>query len=84
MSRKRKTEIMIEIDRTILYTRRCARERQWCEGCAAKVEMITAFEAAQLAGVSAYTICSKAEQGQVHSTFTSEGLLLLCLNSLPR
>ena len=73
---------MIEIDRTIICTRRYARETHWCEGCAAEVEMITAFEAARFARVSSYTIFSKAEEGEIHSTVTPDGVLLLCINSL--
>ena len=73
---------MIEIDRTILYTRRYARATQWCERCGAEVEMITAFEAAQLARVSSHTIFLRAEEGVIHSAITPEGVLLLCLNSL--
>lgn len=73
---------MIEIDRTIVYGRRYAKQTQWCDGCAAEVEMITAFEAARLAGVSSYTIFSKAEEGEIHSTVTPDGVLLLCINSL--
>jgi hypothetical protein len=82
MNRKRRAEIMIEIDRTIVYTRRYPRQARWCEGCAAEVEMVTAFEAAQLARVSSFTLFSKAEGGEIHSTVTPEGVLLLCLNSL--
>jgi hypothetical protein len=82
MTRKRRAEIMIEIDRTIVYGRGYARQNHWCDGCAAEVEMITAFEAARFAGVSSYTIFSKAEEGEIHSTVTPDGVLLLCINSL--
>jgi hypothetical protein len=82
MHRRRRAEIMIEIDRTIVYTRRYARQPHWCESCAAEVEMITAFEAARLAGMSSYTIFARAEAGEIHSTVTAEGVLLLCIESL--
>jgi hypothetical protein len=82
MRKKRRAEIMIEIDRTIVFTGRYARETRWCEECAAGVEMITAFEAAQLARVSSHTIFKKAEEGEIHSTLTPEGVLLLCVKSL--
>ena len=73
---------MIEIDRTVVFTHRYTRQTRWCKGCAAEVEMITAFEAARLARVSSYTIFAKAAEGEIHSTVTPEGVLLLCLNSL--
>ena len=73
---------MIEIDRTIVYNRNYARETHWCPACAADVEMITAFEAARFARVSSHTIFSKAEEGEIHSVVTPDGVLLLCTNSL--
>jgi hypothetical protein len=82
MSRKRRAEIMIEIDRTIVYNRHYERGTHWCPACAAEVDMITAFEAARLVGVSSHTIFAKAEEGEIHSTVTPDGVLLLCINSL--
>jgi len=82
MKRKRRAEILIEADRTIIYTRRHQARTQWCPSCGAEVEMITAFEAAMLAGVTSYTIYGWAECGEIHSAATPEGVLLVCLNSL--
>jgi hypothetical protein len=82
MHKKRTAEIMIEIDRTIVFAGRYHRETRWCERCVAEVEMITAFEAAQLVRVSSHTIFKKAEEGEIHSTVTQEGVLLLCVRSL--
>lgn len=83
MKRKRIAEIVIEASRTIIYTRRYQARTKWCPSCGAEVEMITAFEAAGLAGVSSYTIYRWAEEGRIHSDATPEGALLVCLNSLP-
>ena len=44
--------------------------------------MITAFEAARVAGVSSATIYGQAEGGEIHSKVTPEGVLLVCLKSL--
>jgi hypothetical protein len=44
--------------------------------------MITVFEAARLARVSAYTINRQAEQGELHVERASSGALLICLASL--
>ena len=82
MHRRRRAEIMIEIDRTIICSRAYTRERQWCEVCTDVVEMITAFEAARLVGLSSHTIFARAEVGDIHSAVTPAGVLLICLNSL--
>jgi hypothetical protein len=82
MMRKRRTEIVIEAERTIIYTTRHQARTQWCPSCNAEVEMVTAFEAARLGGVSSYTIYRWAEDGDIHSGVTPEGVLLVCLKSL--
>ena len=83
MRRKRITEITIEADRTLLVTgRRRRRPTAWCPACNAEVEMLTAFEAAALAGVSSYTIFAWSEADRLHCRLTPEGVLLVCLDSL--
>jgi hypothetical protein len=83
MKRKRRAEIVIEASRTIIYTRRYRARTKWCPSCGAETEMITAFEAAGLAGVSSHTIYRWAEECRIHSEVTPEGVLLVCLYSLP-
>jgi hypothetical protein len=82
MKTRRRTEIVFERERTILYSERYPRQRLWCAQCAADVEMITVFEAARLAGVSTYTIHARANQGELHQWTNTSGVLLVCLNSL--
>lgn len=53
----------------------------WCQDCFAKVSMITAEEAAGLAGVSPRTIHRWVDAAKIHCIETSQGLLI-CLNSL--
>jgi hypothetical protein len=81
MKTRRRTEIVFERERTILYGGRYPRQQLWCTRCAAEVEMITVFEAARLASVSAYTI-NQAEQEGLHVERNSSGVLLVCLASL--
>jgi len=45
--------------------------------------MGTPEEAAMMAGVSWRTISQWVEEGRVHFTETPEGLLLICINSVP-
>jgi excisionase family DNA binding protein len=46
------------------------------------VRMVTADEAANLAGVTTRTVYSWVEQGKVHFTETEERKVLVCVNSL--
>ena len=82
MKTTRRTEIVFERDRTIVYAGRYLQRTAWCEACCAEVQMITVFEAAKLAAVSTYTIHSIVNDGQIHGWTTAEGILLVCLNSL--
>ena len=78
----RRTEIVFERDRTIVYASRYPQRTAWCDQCGAEVQMITVFEAAKLTAVSTYTIHSIVNDGQIHGWTTAEGILLVCLNSL--
>jgi hypothetical protein len=82
MKTRRRTEIIFERDRTIVYAGRYPQRTAWCEECGAEVQMITVFEAAKLAAVSTYTIHSIVKDGQIHGWTTAEGVLLVCLRSL--
>jgi len=54
----------------------------WCSNCRRQVQMATPEAAAHFAGLSPRTIYRWADAGKVHFTETSEGLLLICRNSL--
>ena len=82
MRRKRRTEITIETDRTLVISGR-HRAAAWCPECRAEVVLLNAFEAAALSGVSSYTVFAWAEAGRLHSRLTPEGVMLVCPESLP-
>lgn len=82
MKTRRRTEIVFERDRTIVYPGRYLHRIAWCKCCGKEVQMITVFEAAKLAMVSTFTIYSNVKDGEVHGWKTAEGILLVCLNSL--
>jgi hypothetical protein len=82
MKTKRRTEIIFERDRTIVYAGRNPQRTAWCRECRAEVQMITVFEAAKLTAMSTYTIHSIVNDGPVHGWTTAEGILLVCLSSL--
>ena len=79
---KRRTEITIEKERVLLIRRRHASAVAWCASCHERVRMVTADEAARMAGVSPRTIYRWIEAERLHFIETPEGLLLVCINSL--
>lgn len=82
MGLKSRTKIVIETSRTIVCANRYERYTGWCASCDTGVELVTALEATSITSVSSYTIQGQAENGEIHSQLTPEGVLLVCLNSL--
>lgn len=75
-----RTEIIVETDRWVIASR--LRRSAWCSACSHQVEMLNVDEAAIFARVNSRTIFHWAESGALHSSETSEGLLLICPRSL--
>ncbi|HEY0547118.1 MAG TPA: hypothetical protein VGC91_17195 [Pyrinomonadaceae bacterium] len=80
---KRRTEITIEIERVLVFSQRTNHEAR-CADCDAEASLITASEAATLAGTTVHAIFRRAEAGTLHSSVTQAGALLICLTSLLR
>ena len=78
---KKRTEITIETSR-LLTVSKPIRVIAHCESCNATVNWLTTDEAAIVAHLHSRMIYQWAETGQLHSTESTEGLLLVCLNSL--
>ena len=72
----------VELERMILIRRDQDADRAWCATCARPVPMVSAEDAAVLAGVSRRTIYRWAEAGLVHFLETAAGTLLICVDSL--
>lgn len=83
MMRKRRTEITIETDRILVVRRRRPPLEEWCSRCGGLVPMITVDEAASVARVTSRTIYRWVEIDRLHYTETSDGRLLICLESIP-
>ena len=81
MRRTRKMKITVENERLLVVSQRQGTE-SWCEGCSARVRMLSPAEASALAAVSDRTIFRQIESRQLHFTETSEGAVLICINSL--
>lgn len=78
-SMKTRTEITFEMDRLIVVSRR--KHAEWCSTCARPVEMLSVDEAALIAQVNSRTIFRWAESGDLHTSETAAGLLLICPHS---
>lgn len=78
---KRRTEITIEIDRVTIISQSKNR-RPSCNTCGAQVSMVTAGEAALMARTVQSVIYRLAETGKLHFATTTDGLLLICPDSL--
>lgn len=79
----KRTEITFEIERRLVIRRSSGRsKRQFCPECLHETEMLATDEAALIIGCGSRAIFGWVELGWLHSTETSEGLLLICGNSL--
>jgi hypothetical protein len=67
------------MDRLIVVNR--SRKAEWCSSCSRPVEMLSMDDAALYAHVNSLTIIRWAIAGELHSTESPEGLLLICPNS---
>lgn len=76
---KTRTEITFEMDRLIVFNR--ARKSEWCTSCSRPVEMLSVDDAALFAQVNSVTIFRLAIAGELHSSETPDGLLVICPNS---
>ncbi|HEY3026973.1 MAG TPA: hypothetical protein VGJ55_12560 [Pyrinomonadaceae bacterium] len=85
MRRKKRTEVFTETQVEIEIRGRTRRlSPVWCAECGSAVEWVPPDVAALVAEVSARAIFGWVEAGRVHFTETTEGALLVCLNSLPQ
>ncbi|MGB9180349.1 MAG: hypothetical protein WCB68_14040 [Pyrinomonadaceae bacterium] len=81
MKIRRRTEIQIEAERTLIISRRRSLKLR-CEACAGEVRMITVDEAAILTRNTARAIFRQVEAGAIHFAETPDGRLLICADSL--
>lgn len=80
MQMKRKTEIEIELNETVAYSRRSERFETFCPECKLLVEMSTPQVAAILRQSTEREVFRLVETGKVH--FVETDRVLVCLNSL--
>ena len=76
---KRRIEIITEVEREIIVTRRPA-PVMFCEICGVRTLMVAPEQAAVQAAVTVRVIYRWVEAERVHFVETNEGRLLVCLN----
>lgn len=77
-----KTNIEIELNETVAYSRRSERFESFCPQCKSMVEMATPPVAAILTHTTEREIYKLVETGDVH--FVETDRVLICLQSLPK
>ena len=83
---KRRIEIFVETERLLFLRNRPAKgtleQSMWCNACSAEVSPLTTDEAALRTHVTSLSIFRRVEAGLIHYGESSDGLLLICPNSL--
>jgi hypothetical protein len=82
VKRKRRLEIVVETERRLRLRRPRPAPAALCAHCSGP--LVSTEEAVAVTGLSSRTIHRLVEAGEVNFAETPAGLLLICLNSLPR
>jgi len=82
MKSRKTTEIIIKTHE-VWVIRRQAKAQVGCTNCEGQFTMVTVDQAVEITGFGALAIYRWVESRQVHFLETTEGKLLVCLNSLP-
>jgi hypothetical protein len=82
VAQRRKTEILLEMEETLLIKKSSCTLPVWCPLCQEEFKMVTVDEAAILCGVTSRSIYQAVEGQEIHFIETKEGLLLICPISL--
>jgi hypothetical protein len=81
MRKKKRTEITIETDRTLIVRKQPGSVQGWCPGCGGPAKMISPESAAAIARVSVRSIYRWVEAEKLPFTEIADGLFI-CLNCL--
>jgi hypothetical protein len=82
MVRKKRTEITVETEQVTVIHRPRSFARAWCVHCRKEVNMVTAEQAAAVAGASLRSICRFVEVDDLHFMEKADRVLFICLDSL--
>jgi hypothetical protein len=78
----RTIEVTVDTDEFLVIRERQRFPLGWCAACACEARMIKPEAAAALRGTSVREVYRRIETGEVHFAERSDGLVLVCLNSL--
>ena len=81
-NQSRRAEIIVELNQVVVIKKPEGLVVMWCPACAEQAHMITPEAAAVLSNVDTRTIYRRVDAGALHFAETSDGLALVCLNSL--
>jgi hypothetical protein len=84
VAKNRRTKITVETERIVSINDRGPIEIAQCGLCRVPTIWVTPDSAAVIVGVTSRTIYRWVENQLVHYVETPTGLLLICLNSLPK
>ena len=82
MRRIRRTEVTVETDEIVVIRRSQTTIVPLCSQCCDSVTMITAEQAREVLSVNTRAIYRWVEEGLIHHTETSEGVVFVCPRSL--
>jgi len=82
--RRKRTEITVETEETVILRSPGNVTKGWCPECAANVSLTTLESATAIVNVRADQVRQGIASGHVHSTETPDGRWLVCLSSLLR
>jgi excisionase family DNA binding protein len=82
--KRKKTEIVIELDEVFIIRRPQQLSSAWCVECDKQVRMLTPEQAATLVGLSSRFIYRWIEAGSIHFSETGDRQMFICQNSLPK
>jgi hypothetical protein len=78
----RTIEVTVDTDEFLVIQEHQRSPLAWCASCASEVRMMRPEAAAAMWGTSVREIYRRIETGGVHFTERSDGLVLVCFNSL--
>ena len=81
-SKRRRTEIALELEQIMIVKRRRGSVSEWCSGCELEVVMLTPDEAASITSATTRALYRMIDAGRIHYTETQSGLIRLCFASL--
>ncbi len=79
---KKRTEILIEFDELLVVSQPGKPIHLWCNACCQNATFITPAQAAVIARVTVRTVNQWVESGGIHFVETSDGFLLVCIQSV--